>query len=101
MLGVIAYLAVRFDVRFGLAATLSTFHDVLAVLGICWLLGKEFDLLIMTALLTLAGFSPTILWSSSTVSGENMAKHEGMHLFDLINLSINETLARPSSPAYL
>ena len=94
MLGVIAYLAVRFDVRFGLAATLSTFHDVLAVLGICWLLGKEFDLLIMTALLTLAGFSLNDTVVIFDRIRENMAKHEGMHLFDLINLSINETLAR-------
>ncbi len=57
LLGVIAYLALRFDLRFGLAATAATFHDVLVVLGICWLLNIEISLLIVTALLTLAGYS--------------------------------------------
>ena len=36
--GVIVYLAFRFDLSFGLAAAIATFHDVLVVLGICWLL---------------------------------------------------------------
>ena len=94
MLGVIAYLAVRFDLRFGVAATVSTFHDVLAVLGICWLMGKEFDLLIVTALLTLAGFSLNDTVVIFDRIRENLAKHEGIGLFDVVNLSINETLAR-------
>ena len=94
LLGVVAYLAIRFDFRFGLAATAATFHDVLAVLGVCWLLGKEFDLLIMTALLTLAGFSLNDTVVIFDRIRENLAKHEGIGLFDVINLSINETLSR-------
>lgn len=94
MLGVVAYLAVRFDLRFGLAATATTFHDVLAVLGVCWLLGKEFDLLIVTALLTLAGFSLNDTVVIFDRIRENLSKHENMHFYDIINLSINETLSR-------
>ena len=94
MLGVVLYLALRFDFRFGLAATAATFHDVLAVLGICWLVGKEMDLLIITALLTLAGFSLNDTVVIFDRIRENVGKHEDLHFFEIINLSINETLSR-------
>lgn len=94
LLGVVAYLAVRFDFRFGLAATAATFHDVLAVLGVCWLLGKEFDLLLMTALLTLAGFSLNDTVVIFDRIRENLGKYENMRFYDIINRSINETLSR-------
>ena len=55
--GVIVYLAFRFDIRFGVAAAVATFHDIFVVIGICWLMNMEFTLLIVTALLTLAGYS--------------------------------------------
>lgn len=94
LLGVVLYLAIRFDYRFGLAATAATFHDVLAVLGICWLCGKEFDLLLMTALLTLAGYSLNDTVVIFDRIRENLRKNKEMRFFDLINVSINETLSR-------
>jgi preprotein translocase SecF subunit len=57
MAGVVIYIALRFDYRFGMAAAIATFHDVILVLGVCWLLNIEITLLIVTALLTLAGYS--------------------------------------------
>ena len=57
--GIILYIAARFELRFGIAAALATFHDVLAVVGAFYLLDKEITLLIVTALLTLAGYSLT------------------------------------------
>lgn len=57
--GIILYIAARFELRFGVAAALATFHDVLAVLGAFYLLDKEITLLVVTALLTLAGYSLT------------------------------------------
>jgi SecD/SecF fusion protein len=57
MAGVIIYLGFRFNLSFGVGAAIATFHDVLAVLGICWVLQIEMTLLIVTALLTLAGYS--------------------------------------------
>src|SRR4249920_3798200 len=57
--GIIFYVAARFELRFGVAAALATFHDVLAVLGAFYLLDKEITLLVVTALLTLAGYSLT------------------------------------------
>jgi SecD/SecF fusion protein len=99
LFGVILYLAMRFDLSFGIAAAIATFHDVLVVLGICWLLNVEITLLIVTALLTLAGYS---LNDSVVVFDrirENMKKAEQnpskvRTLSDTINLSINEVIGR-------
>ncbi len=94
LIGVIIYLAVRFDIRFGLAAAIATFHDVLVILGICWLLNTEITLLIVTALLTLAGYS---LNDSVVVFDrirENMRKSDNKSLEHSINISINQVLAR-------
>ncbi len=92
--GVIIYLAFRFDIRFGLAAAIATFHDVIVVLGICWLMNIEITLLIVTALLTLAGYS---LNDSVVVFDrirENMIKSENNSLSTTINESINQVLSR-------
>jgi len=48
LIGIILYIWVRFDFRSGIAATIATFHDVLAVLGIMMIMGYEFDLLLVT-----------------------------------------------------
>lgn len=94
LLGVLCYLAIRFDISFGLAAAAATFHDVLVVLGICWLLNTEITLLLVTALLTLAGYS---LNDSVVVFDrirENMQKNTGEDFFGIINISINQVLGR-------
>ncbi|MBI5344445.1 MAG: protein translocase subunit SecF, partial [Deltaproteobacteria bacterium] len=59
MLGILAYIAWRFEFKFGVAAVAATFHDVLFVMGFLYVLNKEMTLLIITALLTLAGYSLT------------------------------------------
>jgi len=92
--GVIIYLAFRFDIKFGLAAAAATFHDVLVVLGICYLLDIEITLLIVTALLTLAGYS---LNDSVVVFDrirENLNKPDSPSLVTAINNSINQVLSR-------
>ena len=93
--GVIIYLAFRFDISFGLAAAAATFHDVLVVLGICWLFNVEITLLIVTALLTLAGYS---LNDSVVVFDrirENMKKMEKFRLStQVINDSVNQVISR-------
>jgi SecD/SecF fusion protein len=94
LLGVLIYLAIRFDFSFGLAAAAATFHDVLAVLGICWLLNMEITLLLVTALLTLAGYS---LNDSVVVFDrirENMGKFHDKKFSEVINISINDVLGR-------
>lgn len=95
LLGVLCYLALRFDLSFGVAAAVATFHDVLAVLGLCWLLNVEITLLIVTALLTLAGYSLNDTVVIFDRIRENLQKKkEKDSLFSVINDSINQVLSR-------
>ncbi|MFH1490248.1 MAG: protein translocase subunit SecD [Pseudomonadota bacterium] len=94
LVGIILYLAWRFNLRFGVAAAAATFHDVLAVLGIFYLMDKETTLLVVTALLTLAGYS----LSDTVVVFDRIREHMGRKgrkdLGEVINQSINEVLSR-------
>jgi preprotein translocase subunit SecF len=93
-IGMILYIAWRFDFSFGIAACIATFHDVLAVLGIFFLLGKEVNLLLITALLTLAGYSLTDTVVVYDRIRENLRLRPKEPLDALINGSINEVLSR-------
>ena len=77
MLGIILYIAWRFEFIFGIGAAIATFHDVLAVLGIFWLLDIEITLLVVTALLTLAGYSLTDTVVVFDRIRENLARRTG------------------------
>jgi preprotein translocase SecF subunit len=95
LFGIVIYIWIRFDFRSGVAATIATFHDVLAVMGIVWLMGMEFDLLIVTALLTLAGYSLTDTVVVYDRIRENLRKFRGKGEFvNGVNSSINEVLSR-------
>ncbi len=95
LFGIIMYIWIRFDFRCGIAATIATLHDVLAVLGIMFLLGIEFDLLIVTALLTLAGYSLTDTVVVFDRVRENLKKFRTKGEFaNCVNSSINEVLSR-------
>ncbi len=95
VLGILIYIAIRFDFRGGVAATIATFHDVLAVLGIFYLMDVEITLLIVTALLTIAGYSLTDTVVIYDRIRENLKKFRKKAEFvPAINLSINETLSR-------
>ncbi len=95
LFGIVVYIWVRFDFRSGIAATIATFHDVLAVLGIFYLLNLEFDLLIVTALLTLAGYSLTDTVVVYDRIRENLKKFRTKGEFaHAVNSSINEVLSR-------
>jgi preprotein translocase subunit SecF len=90
----LAYLAVRFEWRFGLAAVLATAHDIVATLAFIKLLDLEVSLTVIAAILTVIGYSlnDTIIIFDRV--RENLRKHKGMPLYDLVNLSVNETLPR-------
>ncbi|MGO9378115.1 MAG: protein translocase subunit SecF [Dissulfurispiraceae bacterium] len=93
-LGILIYVAWRFQIRFGLGATIATFHDVFAVLGIFYLLNKEINLIVVTALLTLAGYSLTDTVVVFDRVRENMKKYLKEPINDVVNKSINEVLSR-------
>jgi preprotein translocase subunit SecF len=95
LLGILVYIWIRFDFRFGVAATAATFHDILSILGILFILHKEITLLIVTALLTIAGYSLTDTVVVYDRIRENLKVFRKKGDFPgTINNSINEVLSR-------
>ena len=78
----------------GLAAVLATAHDIVATIAFIKLLDLEISLTVIAAILTVIGYSlnDTIIIFDRV--RENLKKHKGMPLYDLVNLSVNETLPR-------
>ncbi len=93
-LAIIVYLAWRFEFKFGVAAAIATFHDVAVLVGIFYLLGKEMDLLFITALLTIGGYSLTDTVVVFDRIRENIRLRKKTTFSDTINLSVNEVLSR-------
>jgi len=94
MLGIIIYIAWRFDFKFGIAATIATLHDILAMFAVFFLFNKEINLLFITAVLTIAGYSLTDTVVVFDRIRENMHKNLKEALPTLFNQSINEVLSR-------
>jgi preprotein translocase subunit SecF len=92
--GIILYIAARFELRFGVAAALATFHDVLAVVGAFYVLDKEITLLIVTALLTLAGYSLTDTVVVFDRIRENLKLRRRETEEATINNAVNQVLSR-------
>jgi preprotein translocase subunit SecF len=92
--GIILYIAARFEFRFGIAAAIATFHDVLAVLGAFYLLDREITLLVVTALLTLAGYSLTDTVVVFDRIRENLQTRRRDTEETMINNAVNQVLSR-------
>ena len=93
-IGILAYVAIRFKFQFGVGATIATFHDVLAILGIFYLMGKEINLIVVSGLLTIAGYSLTDTVVVYDRIRENLRTQFKEPLPTVINSSINEVLSR-------
>ncbi|MDD2308258.1 MAG: protein translocase subunit SecF [Desulfuromonadaceae bacterium] len=94
LLGIIIYIAWRFDLKFGIGATIATMHDVLAMVAVFYLLNKEINLLFITAVLTIAGYSLTDTVVIFDRIRENLHKNLKGAMHNIFNSSINETLSR-------
>lgn len=94
MIAITIYIWFRFEFRFGVAASIATIHDVLVVMGVFYFLNKEFSLLIVTALLTIAGYSLTDTVVVFDRIRENLKIKLKESFKEIINLSINEVLNR-------
>lgn len=94
ILGIMAYVSVRFEWQFGAAAILALIHDVFAIIGFFALTQKQFDLATVAAVLTIAGYSINDTVVIFDRVRENIRKYKKMPLYDLINKSLNETLSR-------
>jgi len=88
------YLAVRFEWRFGLAAVVATAHDVVATIAFISVMHLEVSLVVVGAVLTVVGYSlnDTIIIFDRV--RENLRKYRRQNLYEILNLSINETLPR-------
>lgn len=88
------YLAFRFEWRFGLAAILATAHDICTTIAFINYMNLEVSLVVVGAVLTMVGYSlnETIIIFDRV--RENLRKYRRQNLYDVINLSINETLPR-------
>lgn len=93
-LAIIIYLAWRFEFKFGVAAAIATFHDIFAMVGIFWILQIEKDLLFITALLTIGGYSLTDTVVVFDRIRENIRLRKKGSFSETINLSVNEVLSR-------
>ena len=94
MLGIIMYIAWRFDFKFGVGATLATMHDCLAMFAVFYLMNKEINLLFITAVLTIAGYSLTDTVVVFDRIRENLHKNLKGAMNTIFNDSINEVLSR-------
>ncbi len=88
------YVWFRFEWQFGVGALVALLHDVISTLGLFVLLRLDFSLTALAALLTIAGYSINDTVVIFDRVRENMRRYKKMSLIDLLNLSVNETLAR-------
>ena len=88
------YIWIRFEWQFSLGAILALFHDVLVTLGLFSLLGLEINLSIIAAVLTIVGYSMNDTVVIFDRVRENLRKYSDIKIFELTNISINETLSR-------
>ena len=94
LFSIILYIAWRFDFKFGIGAIVATMHDVLAMIAIFYLLDREINLLFITAVLTIAGYSLTDTVVIFDRIRENLHKNLKGALHNIFNNSINEVLSR-------
>jgi len=88
------YIWIRFEWQFSIGAILALFHDVILTLGIFSLFSLEINLSIVAAVLTIVGYSMNDTVVIFDRVRENLKKFSDIIIFDLTNISINETLSR-------
>jgi preprotein translocase subunit SecF len=91
---ILIYVAFRFSVRFSPGAVVAVVHDVLVTSGIWVLLGFEFDLRVLAALLAIVGYSLNDTIIVYDRIRENLEMHTGVDLHEVLNRSVNQTLSR-------
>ncbi len=88
------YIWIRFEWQFSLGAIVALFHDVIITLGVFSLFSLEINLSIVAAVLTIVGYSMNDTVVIFDRVRENLKKYSDIKIFDLTNISINETLSR-------
>lgn len=94
LVGILFYIAFRFEWTYGAAAVIAVFHDVLITLGFFSIFQFEVNLTVIAALLTLVGFSVNDTIVVFDRIRENLRMHRRSTLYEVTNDSINQTLSR-------
>ncbi len=94
LLAMLAYIWIRFEWQFSIGAILALFHDVIVTLGIFSVFSLEINLSIVAAVLTIVGYSMNDTVVIYDRVRDNLKKFSNIKIFDLTNISINETLSR-------
>ena len=94
IVGMLAYIWIRFELRFGVGAVIAIVHDVLVTLGLYALAGYEFNLTTIAAFLTVVGYSVNDSVVIFDRVRENLRRSRRDDLKTLLNKSINQTLSR-------
>ncbi len=90
----LVYIWFRFEWQFGVGAVIALMHDVILTIGVFSLLGLEFNLSTVAAVLTIAGYSINDTVVIYDRVRENLRKYKTLPIDDLLNLSVNDTLSR-------
>jgi preprotein translocase subunit SecF len=96
LVGILLYIAIRFDLKGGVAAVVAVFHDVMVCLGAISIANREFSLPVLAALLTIIGFSvnDTIVAYDRLRENRGRGAPRGSSFAQQMNLAINQTLSR-------
>jgi len=94
LLAILIYIWFRFEWQFGISIVLALIHDVLITLGILTILGIDFSLSSIAAMLTIVGYSVNDSVVIFDRVRENLRKYKKLDLIELFNMSINNTLSR-------
>lgn len=94
MAAILLYIWFRFEWQFGVAGVIALAHDVITTLGLFALLGLEFNLAIVAAILTIAGYSINDTVVVFDRVRENLRRYKKKPIPDLLDLSVNQTLSR-------
>ena len=93
-IAILIYVALRFEWKFSVGAIIATFHDVIVTLGVFSVLGLEFDLTVLAAILALIGYSlndTIVIYDRIRENFRNMRKTTTE---DIMNIAVNDTLSR-------
>jgi preprotein translocase subunit SecF len=96
LIGILLYIALRFDLKGGVAAVVAVFHDVIVCLGALSLMHREFSLPVLAALLTIIGYSvnDTIVAYDRLRENRGKTSARGRPFADQMNDAVNQTLSR-------
>lgn len=94
LIGIMIYMAIRYGWRAGLTGVIAILHDCLTTVGLFSVVGLQFDLNVVAAVVAIAGFSINDTVVIDDRIRENLRKYKRMDFRVLINQSVNETMAR-------